>query len=98
MSRKPQDSENIARSIEHTWQRTKMFREVFGTPGGKEVLRIILQELCGGDERLTYINGENALYLCGRRDVAHAIRKIIEFDPDKAANLIVKTKRNDGQL
>lgn len=96
MSRKPESSENVARAIDHTWQRTKLFREVFGTPGGREALRIIMEDLCGDGQRLQIINGDAALYLAGKRDVAHAIREIIKFDPDVAANIVVKTKR-DGQ-
>jgi hypothetical protein len=83
-----------AAALQHSLNRTKLFREVFGTPAGKEVLDIIVKELCGYRTRLGILSGDAALYAAGRRDVAHAINEIMDWRPEDAA---VVVKRKDGQ-
>lgn len=76
-------------------RQSRLLRETFSTAAGIEGLKIILSLCRDGKQVLppgTPLTADAVLYFSGRRDVGHAIKELLEFQP-REEKAVVKTKQ-----
>jgi len=73
---------NIDKLRKETKRKADLFKHVFGTPQGKEVLQAMKEEL---DPDSLFVDGDahKTTYNVGRRDAFIFVNQMLRFDPNE---------------